>query len=69
MATVGDLLDSLHAHIDAMPPDRAGLITVLHTRYQRGLISKDEVLARLRDRLFGDLEDPEADPELGDPTG
>ena len=72
MAELHDIVAALVDHADMLPDDHAMLARNLERQWQRRDMDAqqwhDIALAVLRDHLFGDLEDPETDSELGYPS-
>jgi len=73
VADVFDTLEGLRRywaiHGEPHPGLLADLLAVHRDRTLTDPVKRARIAAMLRTRLFGDLEDPAGDPELGDPVG
>jgi hypothetical protein len=71
VADLHDVVAALVDHADDLDDDHALVALNLERQWQRRDMDPEQwhtiALDVLRDHLFGDLEDPETDPELGEP--
>jgi len=73
VAELHDLVAGLVDHAEDLDQEHAQLALALERQWQRRDMDPqqwhDLTLEVLHDHLFGDLEDPEDDPELGEALG